>query len=200
MAKSKKEEIKNEDINTQESEAECENAEAKETVASEKTDASEETNSLEEKELEAKLSELEEKNAELEEKYLRLAAEYKNYQARAQREKDELYSKSVSDAVEALLPVIDSVERAEGMAKDSKSVEDVCAGIELIAKMTREAFEKLGVEAIEAVGKEFDANVHNAVMHIDDESVGENTVVEEFMKGYKMKDKVIRYSMVKVAN
>lgn len=154
----------------------------------------------EENESELKIKELEEKYAELEEKYLRLAAEYKNYQSRSQREKDELYSKSVADTVEKLLPVIDSVERAEGMAKDSKSVEDVCSGIELIAKMTKEVFEKLGVEAIEAVGKEFDANYHNAVMHIDDENVGENQVVEEFMKGYKLKDKVIRYSMVKVAN
>ncbi len=180
MAKNKKdEEIKNEDVNAQENETEV----AEET--GEETQAKEDFVS---------------KEKELEEKYLRLAAEYKNYQARSQREKDELYSKSVSDAVEMLLPVIDSVERAEGMAKESKSVEDVCAGIELIAKMTREAFEKLGVEAIEAVGKEFDANVHNAVMHTDDDSVGENTVVEEFMKGYKMKDKVIRYSMVKVAN
>ena len=190
MAKCKKnnEEIKDKDINETEVETKEDEVEEKAAETETKEDAC------------SKEKELEEKIAELEEKYLRLAAEYKNYQARSQREKDELYSKSVSDAVEKLLPVIDSVERAEGMAKESKSVEDVCAGIELIAKMAREVFEKLGVEAIEAVGKEFDANVHNAVMHIDDESVGENTVVEEFMKGYKMKDKVIRYSMVKVAN
>lgn len=173
--------LEKEEINNQEAEEGAEEA------------ASEQAPPSKEEELEAKI-------AELEEKYLRLAAEYKNYQTRSQREKDELYSKSVSDTVEKLLPVIDSVERAQGMAKDSKSVEDVCEGIELIAKMAKEVFEKLGVEAIEAVGKEFDANVHNAVMHIDDENFGENEVVEEFMKGYRLKDKVIRYSMVKVAN
>ena len=140
------------------------------------------------------------KYGELEEKYLRLAAEYKNYQNRTQREKDEIYGRAVMDTVAKLLPVVDSVERAEIMGKDAKSVEDVFAGIELIGKMTKEVFDKMGVEAIEAVGKEFDANIHNAVMHIDDENYGENEVVEEFMKGYKMKDKVIRYSMVKVAN
>ena len=188
VAKNKKdEEIKNEEVN-----AAPEEAEVKDEAIPEEAEVKDDAVSKE--------KELEEKLHELEEKYLRLAAEYKNYQARSQREKEELYSKSVSDAVEMLLPVIDSVERAQGMAKESKSVEDVCAGIELIAKMTKEAFEKLGVEEIEAVGKEFDANVHNAVMHTDDDSVGENTVVEEFMKGYKMKDKVIRYSMVKVAN
>ena len=187
LAKNKKkdEEIKNAEVN-------------KEEVKEQAEEANEEVSK--ENELEAKIAELEAKNAEIEEKYLRLAAEYKNYQSRTQREKDELYSKSVSDTVEKLLPVVDSVERAEGMAKDSKSVEDVCEGITLIAKMTKEVFEKLGVEAIDAVGKEFDANYHNAVMHIDDESFGENEVVEEFMKGYRLKDKVIRYSMVKVAN
>ena len=140
------------------------------------------------------------KYAELEDKYLRLMAEYKNYQSRTQREKDELYGRAVMDTVEKLLPVVDSVERAQSVGRDASSVEDVFAGVELIGKMTKEVFEKLGVEAIEAVGKEFDANYHNAVMHIDDENFGENEVVEEFMKGYKMKDKVIRYSMVKVAN
>lgn len=142
----------------------------------------------------------EKKFLELEEKYLRLAAEYKNYQARTQREKDELYSRSVADTVEKLLPIVDSVERAETMGKDAKSASDVYEGIELINKMTKEVFEKLGVEPILAVGEKFDANFHNAVMHIDDENYGENEICEEFVKGYKTKDRVIRYSMVKVAN
>ena len=86
------------------------------------------------------------------------------------------------------------------MTKENDHAKDLSEGIALIAKMAREVFEKLGVEEIETVGKEFDANYHNAVMHIDDENYGENEIVEEFMKGYKIKDKVIRYSMVKVAN
>lgn len=147
-----------------------------------------------------KLEEAEAKLKEMEEKYLRLAAEYKNYQNRSVREKDELYSKSVADTVLKLLPVLDSVDRALVSSKEATSVDDVYSGIELIKKMTVEVFEGIGIEEIEAVGKPFDANYHNAVMHIDDEQYGENEVVEEFQKGYKMKDKVIRYSMVKVAN
>ncbi len=149
---------------------------------------------------ESEKEELEGKLKELEEKYFRLAAEYKNYQNRSIREKDELYAKSVSDTVEKLLPVLDSLDRALDSSKDATSIEDVYSGIELIKKMTVEVFNGIGIEEIEAVGKPFDANFHNAVMHIDDEQYGENEVVEEFQKGYKLKDKVIRYSMVKVAN
>lgn len=142
----------------------------------------------------------EEKIKELEDKYLRLAAEYKNYQNRTQREKEALYTSAVADAVKELLPVLDSVQFATESAKTATDVAAVAEGIEKISKMCAEVFAKMGVEEIEAVGKPFDAAFHNAVMHIDDEAFGENEVVEEFQKGYKYKDSVIRYSMVKVAN
>ncbi len=137
---------------------------------------------------------------EMEDKYLRLAAEYKNYQTRTQREKEALYTSAVADTIRELLPILDSMERAEEAAKTATDVKAVADGIEMISKMCTEVFNKMGVEKIEAVGQSFDATFHNAVMHIDDDAFGENEVVEEFQKGYKYKDSIIRYSMVKVAN
>lgn len=142
----------------------------------------------------------EQKIQELEDKYLRLAAEYKNFQNRTQREKEALYTSAVADTVKALLPILDSIGFATESAKAATDVAAVAEGIEKISKMCAEVFGKMGVEEIEAVGKSFDATLHNAVMHIEDDAFGENEVVEEFQKGYKYKDSIIRYSMVKVAN
>ncbi len=197
LAKKNSEDIEKEVAKAKEEQ--CEKCETEKCEAEKKEKKSTKKPHTEKKE-NKKDDEGEKKYNELEDKYLRLAAEYKNYQARSQREKDELYTKSVADTVEKLLPVLDSVERAMAMTKENDNAKDLSEGIALIAKMAREVFEKLGVEEIETVGKEFDANYHNAVMHIDDENYGENEIVEEFMKGYKIKDKVIRYSMVKVAN
>ena len=197
LAKKNSEDIEKEVTKTEEQQ--CEKCEKEKCEAEKKEKKSTKKPHTEKKE-NKKDGEAEKKYNELEDKYLRLAAEYKNYQSRSQREKDELYTKSVADTVEKLLPVLDSVERAMAMTKENDHAKDLSEGIALIAKMAREVFEKLGVEEIETVGKEFDANYHNAVMHIDDENYGENEIVEEFMKGYKIKDKVIRYSMVKVAN
>ncbi len=144
--------------------------------------------------------ECEVKLQEMEDKYLRLAAEYKNYQNRTQREKEALYTSAVADTIRELLPILDSMERAEEAAKTATDVQAVADGIEMISKMCAEVFSKMGVEKIEAVGQSFDATYHNAVMHIDDDAFGESEVVEEFQKGYKYKDSIIRYSMVKVAN
>lgn len=144
--------------------------------------------------------EFEKKYNELEDKYLRLAAEYTNFQRRTREEKDALYTNAVVDTVAELLPIMDNLQRASDTMADATDVKSVADGVEMIKKMALEVFSKLGVEPIEAVGKEFDASLHNAVMHIDDDSFGTNEVVEEFQKGYKCKDKVIRYSMVKVAN
>ena len=142
----------------------------------------------------------EQKLQEWEDKYLRLAAEYKNYQNRTIREKEALYTSAVADTVKELLPILDNMQLAAQSAKTATDVSAVAEGIAMISKMCADVFEKIGVEEIEAVGKRFDANIHNAVMHVEDESFGENEVVEEFQKGYKYKDSVIRYSMVKVAN
>lgn len=149
---------------------------------------------------EKEYTELEQKYKELDDRYFRLAAEYTNFQRRTKEEKLSLYTNAVSDTITELLPIFDNLERAASSAAEAASAQTVAEGVKMVQKMAGEVLSKLGVEAIEAVGKEFDAKYHNAVMHIDDDKYGVNEVVEEFQKGYKCGDKVIRYSMVKVAN
>ncbi|MBR2499966.1 MAG: nucleotide exchange factor GrpE [Clostridia bacterium] len=149
---------------------------------------------------EAKPSELDllqAKYDELYDKHLRTLAEYDNFKKRTQKEKDELWTLAVCDTIEKLLPVVDNLERATSSETEKTPFYD---GVCMVEKQLFEIFEKMGVSKIEAVGKEFDPNVHNAVMHTDDEEKGQSEIIEEFAKGYKLKDKVIRYSMVKVAN
>ncbi len=144
---------------------------------------------------------LEEKDAEIaanKDQYQRLLAEYDNFKKRTSREKEAIYSDSVKDTVAALLPVLDNLERALSSFEDKEN--EHFKGVEMILKQTEEIFTKLGVTEIKSVGEQFNPEFHNAVMHIDDETIDENTVVEQFQKGYMYKDKVIRYSMVKVAN
>lgn len=150
-----------------------------------------------ENEIEALKKQIEEKEAELAEQketYLRLAAEYENFRRRSKAEREGVYSDACTDVVNEFLPVLDNIERAAAFATDEK----VAEGINMMAKAFSESLAKLGVEEIEA--KAFDPNVHNAVMHIDDEQYGEGEIVEVFQKGYKRGDKVIRYAMVKTAN
>jgi len=132
------------------------------------------------------------------EQYQRLLAEYDNFKKRTVREKEAIYSDSVKDTVAALLPVIDNIERALSAFEDKTT--DQYKGVEMILTQTETIFKNMGVEEIKSVGEIFNPELHNAVMHIEDDTVTENTVVEEFQKGYTYKDKVIRYSMVKVAN
>lgn len=140
-----------------------------------------------------------EKYDELYDKHLRLMAEYDNFKKRTLKEKEELGSFATAGTIEKLLPVIDNLERAlESVTEEEKN--KFSEGVEMIYRQIMETLEKMGVSEIEAVGCEFDPNLHNAVMHVEDENVETSTVVEQFMKGYKYKDKVIRYSMVKVAN
>ncbi len=142
-----------------------------------------------------------EKLAESEEKYLRLYAEFDNYKKRTQKEKDARYADAVIETAAELLPVMDNLERAlavEVSSEDAKSLKD---GVEMVKKQMAESLAKLKITEIAAVGEEFDPNIHNAVMHVDDESITDNTVVEEFMKGYMYNnERVVRHSMVKVAN
>ena len=150
---------------------------------------------------EDKISELEEKLKEWEDKYMRLYAEYDNFQKRSKREKDARYADAVADVVGEMLPVADNLERALATEVESEDAKKVLEGVVMIKKQMDECLSKLDVTEIKAVGEEFDPNLHNAVMHVEDEAVTENTVVEEFMKGYTYKsDRVIRHSMVKVAN
>ena len=134
---------------------------------------------------------------ETEDKYKRILAEYDNFKRRTIKEKEAIYKDSVCETVEKMLPVIDNLERALSIECADAEYKK---GMELIFKQVWDVFANLGCEEIKAVGENFDPELHNAVMHIEDESVAENTVVEQFQKGYKYKDKVLRYSMVKVAN
>ena len=132
------------------------------------------------------------------EQYQRLLAEYDNFKKRTVKEKEAIYTDSVKDTVAELLPVIDNLLRAVDSFADKDSEE--CKGVAMVLRQTEEIFAKIGVSEIKAVGESFNPEFHNAVMHVEDDSAGENTIVEEFQKGYIYKDKVIRYSMVKVAN
>ena len=113
------------------------------------------------------------------------------------KEKSSMYIIGAKDIVEKMLPIVDNFERGLAQAPED---DPFAEGMKMIYKQMMTAFDEMGVKAIEAVGKEFDPNLHNAVMHVEDESVGENVVVEEFQKGYTYKDFVVRHSMVKVAN
>ena len=147
-------------------------------------------------------AEIEKLTAELkgeQEKYMRLYAEYDNFRKRSAKEREGVYADAYCDALEQILPILDTLERAAQFSTEDAD-SPMAKGLELTLKSFVETMNKMGVCEIEALGKEFDPNFHNAVMHVDDESVGENTVVEVFMKGYKKGDKILRHSMVKVAN
>ena len=130
-------------------------------------------------------------------KYLRLAAEYDNYRKRTTKEKENLYTDAKVDTIKPFLEIYDNLLRGIAQFEDGDSHKQ---GMELIAKQFLTVLEKLGVSEIEAEGQPFDPEKHNAVMHVEDENVGENTIVEVFQKGFALGDKVIRFAMVKVAN
>ena len=131
-------------------------------------------------------------------KYIRLYADFENYKKRKEKEILSSYTNGKIGAVEELLSVVDNFDRALVSIENDDS--QFAQGIKMVSKQLYEALDKLGVKPIEALGKQFDPNLHNAVMHIEDENFGENEVVEEFLKGYICGDRVIRHSMVKVAN
>ncbi len=135
--------------------------------------------------------------AEQEDKFLRLCAEYDNFRKRTQKEKEAIYADATADAVKALLPVYDNLERA---LKQETADEAYKKGVEMTMTGLLKALEGLGVKEIDAAGQLFDPNIHNAVMHIEDDSLGENTVAEVFQTGFTLGEKVIRFAMVKVAN
>ena len=159
------------------------------------------------KKCEAEIAELKEtllkkdvETAELNDKYLRLCAEFDNYRKRTAKEKESTYADAVCDAVAQILPVLDNLERAAQYNTEDSAETQMGKGLELTLRSFIETLEKMGIREIEALGKQFDPNLHNAVMHVDDETLGTNEVVEVFMKGYAKGDKVLRHSMVKVAN
>ncbi|MBS7194885.1 MAG: nucleotide exchange factor GrpE [Eubacterium sp.] len=173
-----------------------ENTEVKEENTAEETVETVEENK--EPTMEEKLEEAQKQAKDNLDKYIRQLAEFENFRKRSNSEKTAMYSNGVRDTVEKLLPVIDNFERAVEAADDKE--DPMYKGVEMILKQFMEILENLGVKEIPSKGEPFDPNVHSAVMHIDDESCDENVVVEVFQKGYTLGDKVIRPSMVKVAN
>ena len=145
----------------------------------------------------AEVESLKSQMAQQEDKYLRLAAEYDNYRRRTAKEKESIWSEAKADAAVAFLPVYDNLERA---LKQDTADEAYKKGVEMTMNQLKSVLEKLGITEIDAQGKPFDPTLHNAVMHVEDDSLGENTVAEVFQAGFKLGDKVIRFAMVKVAN
>ena len=135
--------------------------------------------------------------AALNDKYLRICAEYDNFRKRSQKEKEALYKDVKADTLKSFLPVYDNLLRALAQPTEDAAY---AKGVEMIMAQFNTTMEKLGVEKIESLGQSFDPAFHNAVMHVDDETKGENEIVEVFQEGFKMGDKVIRFAMVKVAN
>lgn len=157
-----------------------------------------ETANAEKKQEPSEAEKLQKKLDEANDKFLRLAAEYDNYRKRTAKEKEELNALCKSTVVKELLPVIDNVERA--LAQPTDNPEEYKKGVEMIGKQFSDVLQKLGVEAFGAEGDAFDPNLHNAVMHIENEALGENVIAAVFGKGYRLGDKVIRPAMVQVAN
>lgn len=141
-----------------------------------------------------------EKIEELTDRVKRQMAEFENFRKRTEKEKSSMYEMGARDIIERILPVIDNFERGLAVIPEDKKADPIAEGMEKIYKQIQKVFEEAGVKPIEAAGKEFDPNFHNAVMHVEDESLGENIVAEELQKGYMYRDSVVRHSMVKVAN
>lgn len=183
-------------------EIEIEDAEQEEaTEAAEET--VEETEEAEKKGLfkrKPKKDKKDEKIEELTDKLTRQMAEFDNYRKRTEKEKSGMYEIGAKDVIEKILPVIDNFERGLAAVPEDQKEDSFVTGMEMIYKQIMTTLDGIGVKPIEAVGQEFNPDLHNAVMHVEDEELGENIVAEEFQKGYTYRDSVVRYSMVKVVN
>lgn len=142
----------------------------------------------------------EERIEELEDRVKRQMAEFDNFRKRTEKEKSHMYEVGAKDVIEKILPVVDNFERGLASVPEDQKSDPVIDGMEKVYRQLMTILTDLGVTPIEAVGEEFDPNYHNAVMHVEDDSFGENIVAEEFQKGYMYRDSVVRHSMVKVAN
>lgn len=141
-----------------------------------------------------------EKIEELTDRVTRQVAEFDNFRKRTEKEKAAMYEVGAKSIIEKLLPIVDNFERGLAAVPKEQKEDSFVTGMEMVYKQIITTFEAVGVKPIEAVGTEFNPDLHNAVMHVEDEEVGENIVVEEFQKGYTYRDSVVRHSMVKVAN
>lgn len=181
-------------------EEETEEKEAEETEA--KTEESEEDKKSEKKLFgkKNKKDKKDEKIEELTDRLTRQMAEFDNFRKRTDKEKSQMYEVGAKDIIEKILPVVDNFERGLDAVKEEEKDDPFVQGMEKVYKHLMTTLEEIEVKPIEAVGKEFDPNLHNAVMHVEDENFGENIVAEEFQKGYTYRDSIVRHSMVKVAN
>ena len=192
----------------QETEENCEeNAKAEEAeTAEEHTEEAGEETSEEKEEKKGffkkknKKDKKDEKIEELTDRLTRQMADFDNFRKRTEKEKTQMYEVGAKSVVEKILPVVDNFERGLAAVPEEQKEDPFVQGMEKIYKQMMTTFEEIGVKPIEAVGKEFDPDFHNAVMHVEDEELGENIVAEEFLKGYMYRDSVVRHSMVKVAN
>ena len=141
-----------------------------------------------------------EKIDELTDRLTRQMAEFDNFRKRTDKEKSQMYEIGAKDIIDKILPVVDSFERGLGAVKEEEKEDPFIQGMEKVYKQLMTTLEGAGVKPIEAVGQEFNPDFHNAVMHVEDENLGENIIAEEFQKGYMYRDSVVRHSMVKVAN
>lgn len=137
---------------------------------------------------------------ELQDKVKRQMAEFDNFRKRTEKEKSAMFEMGASDIIKKLLPIVDNFERGFKTVSEEELEAPFAKGMDMVYKQTMKMLEESGVQPIEAVGLEFNPDLHNAVMHVEDDSVGESVIVEEFEKGYTYRDTVIRHSMVKVAN
>ena len=186
-----------ENINEEELMSEATQDEAAENEEIQEEDVQDSAAPTEEEKLAQELEEANKVIEEQKDKYLRLSAEFDNYRKRTAKEKESLYGDAKADTVKPFLEVLDNLER--GLAQFEEG-DPHRQGMEMICKQFMTVLEKLGVQQIEALGQPFDPARHNAVMHVEDESAGENTVVEVFQQGYALGDKILRFAMVKVAN
>ena len=137
---------------------------------------------------------------ELNDKYMRTFAEFDNFRKRSEKEKAAMFEVGAKSIIERMLPIVDNFERGLATLSEEEKSQPFADGMDKVYKQLMKALEEAGVTPIEAVGKEFDPNLHNAVMHGEDDSLGENIVAEEYQKGYMYRESVVRYSMVKVMN
>lgn len=196
MSKEKKQNTAKEPESEEKKEA-AEEIPAEETAAEQPAESPEESSSKEETEQPDALVELQKKLDEANDRLLRTAAEYDNFRRRSQKEKEAIYTDSKAEVIGKLLPVIDNFERAAAAETDAENYKK---GIEMTVKQLLDVLTAMGAEPYGAAGDPFDPNIHSGVMHVDDETLGENVVADVFIKGYKLGDKVIRHASVKVAN
>ncbi len=195
---------KEKEVKQSAAEVENENLETEHTEADNgETSAGTENQEAETRENEAKDAKKDPKDAQIEELQDRLKrqmAEFDNFRKRTEKEKAAMYEIGAKDIIEKILPVLDNFERGLAAVPEDEKGSSFAEGIEKIYKQFVKTLEDAGVESIEAVGKQFDPNLHNAVMHVEDEKYGENEIAMELQKGYKYRGSVVRHSMVQVAN